>query len=211
MNWFDFALIAVVVLGLIMGLKTGLIGAAFIALGAFLGGLLAGQLSDDIGAIFSNSLTSDTVVTVVSYVIIMGGCLVGASIVKKSTMPILNVLTLGLTAVIDKLGGAVLGLVVGLVISLSLVIGMARLTYNFELVDTVTSGIPEQIPGQITQLASEGLAKVTEARGFLESTLIQSQLVPTAIDVKNLLPADTLGFVPSDFKTALEILENKVE
>ena len=189
----------------------GLIGAAFIAVGAFVGWLLAGQWSDDVGNLFSDSLTNDTVVTVLSYAIIIGGAVVVASIVKKITLPLLNIFTLGLTAMVDRLGGALMGLVIGLALAAALVIAMARLTYDFEFEETLTGSIPEQVPGEVTQLVSEGLAKVTDARESLETALTESQLVATVIDITTALPANALGFVPADFKTALEILEDKIE
>ena len=52
---------------------------------------------------------------------------------------------------------------------------------------------------------------MAEAKGWLENTLDGSALVPTFIDITEALPADALGFVPSDFRVALDILQEKIE
>ena len=53
MNWLDFMILAVVGVSTFMGLKIGVIRAALIATGLFVGGVLGGQLSDDIGGVLS--------------------------------------------------------------------------------------------------------------------------------------------------------------
>ena len=56
-NWFDFVLLAIIAVGAVMGLRIGLIGAAFTVVGVFVGWLLAGQWSDDVGGLFGDSLS----------------------------------------------------------------------------------------------------------------------------------------------------------
>ena len=85
----------------------------------------------------------------------------------------MTILTLGMVGMADKLGGLALGLILGVAISGALVIGTARLTYNFdfpgeelanrlaaELVQTVESNITgedlkEQLSKQISETAGE--------------------------------------------------------
>ena len=45
----------------------------------------------------------------------------------------------------------------------------------------------------------------------LENTLAGSAVVPIFIAVTNTIPWNTLGYIPSDFKIALEILGKKTE
>ena len=71
MNWLDFVLIAILALGAYQGMKMGLIGAAFIVAGVYIGWLLAGQYSGDVGELFSDSLNNETWVTAISYAIII--------------------------------------------------------------------------------------------------------------------------------------------
>ena len=44
MNWLDIVLIIVLIIGFLYGLKTGLIGAAFMAIGVIVGWQFAGHL-----------------------------------------------------------------------------------------------------------------------------------------------------------------------
>ena len=66
MNWLDFVFVAIVMVGAYLGMRTGVIRAAFTALGAVVGIMIAGQLSDDVAARFAGSTSDDTVVTVIT-------------------------------------------------------------------------------------------------------------------------------------------------
>ena len=205
MNWLDYVLIAVLVVGALMGMKIGLIGAAFTAVGMLVGWLLAGQWSDDVGALFGDSLSNDTIVTVLSYAIIIGAAVAVSRVAAKFIKPLLTVFTLGLSGMVDRLGGLALGLLFGAAISGAIIMALARLTYDFDT-SAVTGLVPEQVAGQVARI-EEQLAKVEDVREQLETSLTGSQLVSVFITVTDAIPADALGFVPSDFKAALDILE----
>lgn len=206
MNWLDFVFIAVFIVGALFGMKTGLIGAAFIAAGAIIGWLLAGQWSDDIGEMFADSVSNDTLVTVASYAIIIIGSLFAASIVGRVFRKVLSILTFGLTSVVDKLGGLALGLLIGAALSGAITIGLARLTYNFD-VEHHLSMLGEQIAGEVLSRRSE----VEDVKVTLENGLTGSKFVPIFIDMTDALPADALGFIPSDFKLSLDILKETLD
>ena len=209
MNWLDIVIIVILALALLWGMKTGLLGAVVSAVAVLVGWLLAGQYGDDVGELFGDSLSNDTLVTVVSYAIIIVASLVVARIVWRILRPILTIATLGLTGMVDKLGGLVLGLVVGVVISGALVMGMARFTYDFEVPEIPDlSGIPG---GSVTGALEERLPDPEETRQAVEDALTESAIVPVFIDITDALPADAFGFVPSDFKAALDILDKTIE
>ena len=285
MNWFDFLLIGVVLVAAVAGMRFGLIRALFNVVGIFVGWLLAGQIGDDVGGIFSGSLSNDTLVTVISYAIIIVVALVASNFLVKIARPLLMVFTLGLSSMLDRLGGLALGLIIGLAIASVLVIGLARLTYNFDPDkprEAITGQLLEQankVDGLRTALEGAGselqdqVAKVEQVKNALSSTLTESQLalqiskmddvkaalqetlteeqvakfddvrrelqaklsglqavekLPRVEDVKQALedaltgskivsavvkvtdaiPGSALGFVPSDFKLALDILED---
>ena len=211
MNWFDFVLLGIVVVGAFMGMRFGLIGAAFTAVGVFVGWLLAGQYSDDIGEIAGDSVSNDTIVTVVSYAAIVIAAVIVSSIAAKIIKPLLTVFTLGLSSLIDRVGGLALGLLLGLAISGVVILAAARITYDFELTDITGSvAVLEEVTEQVVRV-EEQLAKVEEVRTGLEEALSGSQIVSAFTAVADALPANALGFVPSDFKVALEILKTKVD
>ena len=213
MNWLDFVLLAILVVGAFMGMRMGIIGAAFIAIGAFVGWLLGGQFSDDIGGLFDSSLSNDTLVTVVSYAIIIVASVAVANFVVKFVRPLLTVFTLGMSSMVDKLGGLALGLLVGIAISSVLIIVLARLTYDFDttsITGAVTGAVPSQVADQVTVLDDQ-IARIEDAKEQLETSLTDSALVSLFIDITDAIPASTLGFVPSDFKAALDILESNID
>ena len=208
MNWFDFVLLAVLILGILYGMKTGLIKAAFVAVGGYAGWLLAGQFGGRVGSLFDSSLGNETLVSVISYAIIIVGALIVASIAAKIVKPLLTVFTLGMSSMVDKLGGLVLGLLIGVSIAGALVIGAARLTYDFDT-SILTDKVPDQA-GNVEEI-EKLLAKPEEVRETLQTALSESKLVPTFINVVDSLPGDALGFIPADFMEALNILKAEID
>ena len=196
MNWLDIVLLVILAAGGYYGLKTGLITAGFTVVGVVVGVLLAGQLSDDVGERLTDSISNDTVVTFISYAVIIGAVVAAAWVSGGILRKLISILFLGW---VDRLGGIALGVVAGAAISGALITGLARLTYDFE---APTGGIPGQ--------AVESIVPVAQAKGQLEDALVGSFLVSSYIDLTDALPADALGFVPSDFQTALDILEKRI-
>ena len=206
MNWLDIVILVVIALGAFRGMSVGLIGAAIVAAGGFLGWLIAGQLSDDIGGMFDD-LSNDTLVTTVSYVVIIAAAIGAATFIGKFVRPILTIATLGLSSMVDKLGGLALGLVFGLAVTAALIVVMARFTYDFELPEeglagTVTGRVGSQVP-----VAD----KVEETKETLEDALAGSVIVPVFVDIVDAIPGGALGFVPSDFEASLDILKAKID
>lgn len=201
MNWFDFVLIGLVVVGAIVGLRIGIIGAAFTAIGGVTGFLLAGQLSNVIGGLFDSSVSGDTWVTVASYVVIIGLTIVASGFVWRVARPFVTLATLGASSMVDKMGGMALGLVVGVAVAGALILVATRFTYNLpELPD-------DKIPGALTAAAERFPA--AETKESLENALAGSGIVGAFTDVVDAIPGRALGFVPADFEFALEILENR--
>jgi uncharacterized membrane protein required for colicin V production len=209
-NWIDFVLLATLIVGALYGMKMGLIKAVFVTAGVYIGWLLAGQWSDKVGGIFEGSVSNDTVVTVLTYAVTMVAALIAANFAVKILKPMLTVFTLGLSSMVDKLGGLVLGLLLGVALSSALIIGFARLTYNLDI-SSVTDGVPEQASGRVVEIGEEQLAKVESVRESLETTLTESQLVPNYIKVFDAIPANAMGLIPSDFKVALKVLKTEIE
>ena len=197
MNWFDYLLLAIILVGAIVGLRIGIIGAAFMVVGGLVGWMLAGRLSDDVGAMMGN-LPGDTWATSLAYVVIEGLCVAAAGFIWKLARPALTVATMGMSSMVNKVGGLALGLVVGAIIAFALIVVSARLTYDFELPDEGMQGrAAEYVPAD-------------ETRDWLEGILVDSAVVSVFVDVADALPGDTLGFIPSDFKNALDNLERRL-
>lgn len=194
MNWLDLILVIVVGVSAFMGLKIGLVRAGFTALGIFVGSILGGQLSDDIGGLVTGIDSDSAVATVVSYAIIISICLTVAAV---ASVIIRKVLTLLLMGWADKLAGGALGVAAGAVISAGIIMGMANLTYSAEVGDEIATKV------------LNFTVDTDKAKARLEDGLTQSSLVEAFIEVVDVFPSSTLVFVPSNFKSALDVLSQR--
>jgi uncharacterized membrane protein required for colicin V production len=199
MNWLDFVIIALIVIGTVIGMRIGLLGAAITAAGALIGWLLAAQFSDDIAQWFGRDFSNSSWANFIFYAIIIASALIVAGIVKEIVLPVLAFGTLGLANLLDGLGGLVMGLVFGIVISSALIIVMAGVAYNTHLLDErISGGIAERLTDQ-------------ETREQAEEALIGSASVPVFIEIRQALPEDTLVLIPSDLERSLDILDQNIE
>ncbi len=202
MNWLDWVLLAIIAISAFMGMKVGLIRASLGFVAMIIGWIFAGQISDKVGGLFDSSLSNDTIVTVTTYTVMMIAAIIISGFITKIIKPIMVIFTLGLTSMVDKLGGLVLGLLFGFAIVGVVIIAGARLTYDFD-----TSVLEDKLPGQV----SDQLPKIDDVSEKLETALSESTIVETVVDVIDALPAGALGLAPSDFGTAMEILDFVIE
>jgi membrane protein required for colicin V production len=202
MNWLDWVLLAIIAISAFMGMKAGLIRAALGFVAMIIGWIFAGQISDKVGGIFDSSLSNDTIVTVTTYAVLMIIAIIISGFITKIIKPIMAIFTLGLSSMVDKLGGLALGLLFGFAIVGVVIIAGARLTYDFD-----TSVLEDKLPGQV----SDQLPKIDDVSGKLETALSESTIVETTVNVLDVLPAGALGLAPSDFGTAMEILDFVIE
>ena len=76
----DIVLIVIIGISAFMGLTIGLARAGFTALGIFVGSVLGGQLSDDIGGRLTGIDSDSAVARVISYAVIITLCLTVAAV-----------------------------------------------------------------------------------------------------------------------------------
>ena len=202
MGWLDIVLLAIIVVAGLGGMRLGLIRAAFVVVGLLIGWLVAGQISDDIGSALGGSTSNDTLVTTASYAAIVAASAIVAAYAVKILRPMLSVLTMGLSGLVDRLGGLALGLLLGIAVAGAIVIAGARLTYDFDAGD-----LADRVPGQ----AAGRLPEVDGVRDGLETALVASELAGIVVDVADALPAGALGLAPSDFEVALDLLRDEIE
>lgn len=194
MNMLDLVLIVIIGISAVMGLKIGLVRAGFTALGIFVGSVLGGQLSDDIGGLLSGIDSDSAVAAVISYAVIITLCLTAAAAASVIVRKVLNLLLMGWA---DKLAGGALGIAAGAVIAAGIVMGMANLTYGPEIGDEFATKVLN------STLDSD------KAKKRLEGGLTHSSFVKAFIDVVEVVPASTLWFVPSNFRDSLDVLSQR--
>lgn len=190
MNWFDIVLLVIMGTSILVGYKVGLLGAFFNVIGLVVGVFLAGHLSDDIAEMLTDSVSNDTVATVIGYAVIVIGTFIAAQTIRGIIKRILNMVFLGW---IDSVGGLLLGLAAGVVLIGALLTVVVRYSADLPSNEVV-----------------EIIIDTTQIRESVNNTLIQSSVVRMYLDTIKAIPADTLGFIPSDFKAATEFLEYRI-
>ena len=222
MNWLDGVFIVVIAASAYVGFRTGLISAAFTVIGVWVGIVLAGRFSDDLGEWLTTSISNDTLVTVISFAFIVIASILVARIAGAALRKVVGLLFLGFA---DPLAGAVLGALAGAILVGALITGMARLAYDFEppavSAEEQPGGDRPASEGETPQQGERvtyttlrdgaGATLIEHTRGFVEGPLLGSAFTSAFVDVVDVLPGEVLGFVPSDFKDALDILEVRIE
>lgn len=186
MNWLDFILIVILAIGLVVGLRIGILGALYCTVVVFLGWLLAAQLGTLVGTVFELFLEDDQIVTVVSFTVIMGIVVYLGGTMWQPIRTALGAGTMGASNAVDRIGGLIVGLVLGVAVSGALLVGIMRLTYSFDSTDE-------------------------SVREGLDTALIDSTFVPMFVQGAYDLPGDSLGLIPGDFQTSLEALRDRIE
>ena len=107
MNWLDIVIGLVLVVSILLGLATGLVGMLISLAGLILGIFLAGKYYQALAGrlIF---IPSDTAARIVAYVVILVVVIIVAAIVAGLVSRLVSAISLGW---LDRLGGAVFGLV----------------------------------------------------------------------------------------------------
>ena len=209
MNWLDIVLLGTLAVCAAVGLKLGLIKAVLVAAAVFVGGVVAGRLSGgvgdflsglvsmegDIGDLLNRTVQNDTILTVATYAIIIGASLLIARMLSKLAF-VLKLATLGLSSVVDRGGGLLLGFLIGVALTSAVVLGLAALTYGTDYEDAVAGVAFEQVEGAVESL---------------EGTLVGSQLVSVHLEVFDRLPGNALGYVPPSFTQAISSLQSEID
>ena len=209
MNWLDFVLLGTLAVSAAVGLKLGLMKAVLVALALYVGSVIAGRLSGgvgeflsslvsvegDVGDLLNKTIQNETILTVATYAVIIGAFLLLARMLAKLGF-VLKLATLGLSSVVDRGGGLLLGFLIGATLTSALVLGLAALTYGTEYDDALSS--------------TAALERVDVVVDNFEGALIGSRLVSVHLEAFDLLPASALGFVPPSFSRAVDILQTEI-
>ena len=200
MNWFDILLLVILVAALVWGLKTGILQTVFAAIGVVVGWWLAGRYADDVGGLAGSAASADSIITAMAYWVIV--VLATVIVVKIGGLirTALNIGTLGAVGMTDRIGGLILGGIVGLVVICAVIIMLARLAFDFT-VEVPTSELPGRGPG---------IVSIENQRQALVDSLAESSGVSAFMAVRGALPESMLGLVPDDFDLSLDLLDQNM-
>jgi membrane protein required for colicin V production len=204
MNIFDWVLVAVFVVGALLGLKWGLVQSVLNFIAVYVAMLVGAQFSDGLVARVTDDVQNESVATTIGYVVIFLGVFIIAQIVGKTIRAMLTIIFLGW---VDKLGGVVVGVLLGAILVTGVVTAMARVAYPQD--EAVLVEIEDLVTGDIEAAKERLYQELAEryGRDTVKDWLADSSLVPRVLDTRAKLPANVLGLIPGEFATALDTLE----
>ena len=226
MNWLDFVILGILIASMLWGLKTGIFVAGIYGIAILVGWRISGDVSQFVGEFIGDALglnsssakavselsginlSVDTITTVTAFVVVLILLLIITNIVLKFVGPLLAVLDIA-TLGMGRIAGIVLGLIIGVIISFITISGLTRLAYDFH-------EIPE-LPGSSLISAGEVIsiegidAKIENTRTSIETALLDSKIAPAFVNILEITPDNALGIIPSDYMTAIKILDSKLD
>ena len=188
MNAFDWILVAIWVVVLLWGIKTGFAKALFVAVAIFIALVIAGRIAPAISAIVTTSELSEAIGDSVIYWVTFAITLFPANFVLSKLHGIINALTLKMLGPIDKLAGMAMGAVLGLLFTIAFV--MTSASYAIGAV-----ALPDD--------RFAGQEKMAEQ-------LANSTIVPFYVTVWDVLPADSFGLIPTEYSDAMDQLDGVI-
>ena len=209
MTIFDWVLVAVFVAGALLGLKWGLVQAALNFIAVYVAMLIGAQFADGLLERVTDDIENESITTAIGYVIIFLAVFIIAQIVGKAVRTMLKIVFLGW---VDRLGGVVVGALLGAILVTGVVTAMARLAYPQ---DEIILADIDNIANSATSLANVQAAterlykELAEryGRDTIKEWLTDSSLIPRVLDVRSAIPANMLGLIPGEFASALDTLE----
>jgi len=204
MNIFDWVLVAVFVVGALFGLKWGLVQSVLNFVAVYVAMLVGAQFADGLVARVTDDIQNESVATAIGYVVIFLGVFIIAQIVGKIIRAMLTIIFLGW---VDKLGGVVVGLLLGAILVTGVVTAMARVAYPQD--EEILVEIEDLVTGDIEAAKERLYQELAEryGRDTLKEWFADSSLVPRVLDTRAKLPANVFGLIPGEFATALDTLE----
>ena len=226
MNWLDFVILGILIASMLWGLKTGIFVAGIYGIAILVGWRISGDVSQFVGEFIGDALglnsssakavselsginlSVDTITTVTAFVVVLILTLIITNIVLKFIGPLLAVLDVA-TLGMGRIAGIILGLIIGVIISSITISGLTRLAYDFH-------EIPE-LPGSSLVSAGEVIsvegidAKIENTRTSIETALLGSKLAPIFVKTLQITPDNSFGIIPTDYMTAIKILDSKLD
>lgn len=111
MNWLDYVILVLIVVPTLIGLKIGIIKALFTVAGIIVGVVLAGRFSNSLGESLT-FIADPGWAKIAAFAIILIGVMVIASVLATVLKKVVSAVLLGW---VNRLGGAVLGFLLGFV------------------------------------------------------------------------------------------------
>ena len=109
MNWLDIVIIILIAVPTVIGLKIGIVKALFTVVGGIIGVILAGRFSGSLGEMMT-FISDPALAKVAAFAVILIVVLIIAAVASSFVKWVLSAILLGW---VNKLGGAILGFILG--------------------------------------------------------------------------------------------------
>lgn len=106
MNWLDIVILVIIAIPTFIGLRVGIVKTLLILVGGIVGIVLAGRFSTQLG----DAISSEPWANILAFAIILLAVLLIAAVIAKLIKWVLSAILLGW---VNRLGGAILGFVLG--------------------------------------------------------------------------------------------------
>ena len=188
LNWLDIVIIGIIAIGALRGYRIGIFGALVNVIALIIGVLIASQIAYALGLLGGQfGITGGALIAAI-FAITIGIVVTALQLAWKAIRVPLGIVTLGTSSMIDRIGGALLGTALGVILAAAIVLALARLTYDAPL-----------------EIASIPIS-TTQVRAGLETSLTESTIVKTFARQTQNLPLNGLGFITPGFAKSLEII-----
>ena len=194
MTVFDWILLALVIIPALWGLSKGAVTMVLTTVGIFVAMFLSGQFAERVVGTFTDNVDNESIATAIGYVVIFIVVFIAIGFVSRFVKIILAVTMMGWA---DKLVGAGVGVIAGLLLMTAATMVVARYAYVVD--DSETGGIA----GRVEEFAKE------KGRERLDGWLVDSSLVPISLNIRDAIPGNFIGLVPGDFNDAMDILDER--
>jgi len=197
MNWVDIVLIGTLAAGGLLGMWIGMVRASFSVLGVIAGFVVVDNLRDDTAGWLAAYMVNGTVIEILSFAITISATVAVTVVAAGIARRLVYGMFMGWA---DRLAGMTAGLALGAALAGTVVLGMAGLSYSNHSLD-------EGVAGKVLQYTPYD---ATDISG-LDTSLIESALVPILVGAAEIIPDDAFNVVPEGWRDALDHLERRLE
>jgi uncharacterized membrane protein required for colicin V production len=199
MNLLDIIFGLILLILIFYGFKNGLIKIALFFIACLIGWILSGIFTPTIIKVLPELSLDLNIISGIIYFVLIIICILITSSLTKPLKSILSLATFGFSALIDRIGGIIIGIIFAFVIITISIISLSRITYHFEVSNS----------NIITNYASE-TPFIKNKINNIEKQFIDSQVSLNSIKIINSLNLHKAPFVPVSFSNSFEILNNNV-
>ena len=199
MNLLDIIFGLLLLILIFYGLKKGLIRIALFFIACLIGWILSGIFTPTITKVLPDFSLDKNIISGIIYFILILICILITSSLTKPLKSILSLATFGFSALIDRIGGIIIGVIFAFVIITISIISLSRITYHFEVTNS----------NKITNYALE-TPFIKNKINNIEKQFINSHISSNSMKIINSLNLHKAPFIPVSFSNSYEILNNNL-